>query len=47
MAIAFETWTLAVFSSAAFGSLFLLPARHDAVVHAMGMHDHATSGSMG
>lgn len=42
-----HAWVLAVLSSAAFGSLFLLPARHDAVVHAMGMHDHAATGSMG
>ncbi len=34
-------WSLAVLSSASFGLLFLLPMRHDAVVHVMGMHDHA------
>jgi two-component system sensor histidine kinase RegB len=34
-------WGLAVLSSASFGLLFLLPMRHDAVVHVMGMHDHA------
>lgn len=42
-----HAWGLAALSSAAFGSLFLLPPRHDAVVHAMGMHDHAQHGSMG
>lgn len=42
-----HAFLLAFLSSAAFGSLFLLPARHDAVVHAMGMHDHAATGSMG
>jgi hypothetical protein len=33
-------WALAVLSTALFGVLFLLPARHDAVMHAMGMHGH-------
>jgi len=42
-----HAWVLAVMSSAAFGSLFLLPFRHDAVVHAMGMHDHAATGMVG
>jgi two-component system sensor histidine kinase RegB len=42
-----HAWALAGLSTALFGLLFLLPARHDAVVHAMGMHDHAAVGSMG
>lgn len=39
-------WGLAVLSSASFGLLFLLPMRHDAVVHVMGMHDHAADVGM-
>jgi two-component system sensor histidine kinase RegB len=34
-------WALAVLSVALFGTLFFLPVRHDAVMHAMGMHGHA------
>ena len=33
-------WSLALLCTALFGVLFLLPARHDAVMHAMGMHGH-------
>jgi two-component system sensor histidine kinase RegB len=39
-------WALALLSTALFGLLFLLPVRHDAVLHALGMH-HASSGDMG
>jgi two-component system sensor histidine kinase RegB len=39
-----HAWALALLSTALYGTLFLLPMRHDAVMHAMGMHHPGSAG---